>query len=316
MENSPFKNLAQEAPFELSPVAPTMLAGDKVIQFRCHRNVGCWNACCSNIDITLTPYDIIRLKNRLNLSSGDFLKAYTVPYEMDQDGTPGVKFRPVEGGTACQFMRPEGCAVYEDRPTACRYYPVALLSMRNQEEFVDRTAYAFVQEEHCLGHKEPQKQTIDEYRKDQGVDIYDEKGRGWRQLVLKKKSAGPAIGKPPAVSNQLFFMASYDVDRFRAFVSSDSFNKTYDVPLDVMATLLADDEALMEFGFNFLKHALFGERFLEEREGAYEERMARLKSRAEAIRAEYEANRQRLEDEKYAEPGRPGDLSCGTQDCG
>ena len=111
MENSPFKNLAEDAPFELSPVMPTMLAGDKVIQFRCHKDVGCWNACCSNIDITLTPYDILRLKNRLNLSSGDFLKQYTVPYEMDQDGTPGVKFRPVEGGTACQFMRPEGCAV-------------------------------------------------------------------------------------------------------------------------------------------------------------------------------------------------------------
>ncbi len=316
MEHSPFKNLADEAPFEVSPVMPTMLGGDKVIQFRCHKDVGCWNACCSNIDITLTPYDIIRLKNRLGLSSGDFLKAYTVPFEMDQDGTPGVKFRAVEGGTACQFMRPEGCAVYEDRPTACRYYPVALLSMRNQEEFVDRTAYAFVQEKHCLGHHEPQKQTIDEYRKDQGVDVYDEKGRGWRQLVLKKKSAGPAIGKPPAVSNQLFFMASYDIDRFRAFVSSDSFNRTYDVPLEVMATLLADDEALMEFGYNFLKHALFGERFLEERAGAYEERMERLKSRAEKIRAEYEANRERLEDEKYADPGRPGDLSCGTKDCG
>lgn len=316
MENSPFKNLAENAPFELSPVMPTMLAGDKVIQFRCHKDVGCWNACCSNIDITLTPYDIIRMKNRLDMSSGDFLKAYTVPYEMDQDGTPGVKLRPVEGGTACQFMRPEGCAVYEDRPTACRYYPVALLSMRNQEEYTDRTSYALVQEKHCLGHQEPRSLTIDEYREDQGVVVYDEKGRGWRQLVLKKKSAGPAIGKPPAISNQLFFMASYDVDRFRAFVSSDSFNKTYDIPLEVMATLLADDEALMEFGYNFLKHALFGERFLEEREGAYEERMKRLKSRAEAIRAEYEANREKLEDEKYADPGRPGDLSCGTKDCG
>lgn len=312
MTDSPFKNLADEAPFAPSPVMPTMLGGDKVIQFRCHKDVGCWNACCSNIDITLTPYDIIRLKNRLDMSSGDFLKAYTLPYEMDQDGTPGVKLRPVEGGTACQFMTPEGCSVYEDRPTACRYYPVALLSLRNQEEYTDRTSYALVQEKHCLGHQEPRSLTIDEYRQEQGVDIYDEKGRGWRQLVLKKKSAGPAIGKPPAISNQLFFMASYDVDRFRAFVSSDSFNKTYDVPLEVMATLLADDEALMEFGYNFLKHALFGERFLEEREGVYEERMERLKARAEAIRAEYLANRERLEDEKYAEPGRPGDLSCGT----
>ena len=111
MDDSQFKNLAEEAPFELSPVMPNMLGGDKVIQFRCHKDVGCWNACCANIDITLTPYDILRLKNRLELSSGDFLKRYTVPYEMDQDGMPGVKLRPVEGGTACQFMKPEGCGV-------------------------------------------------------------------------------------------------------------------------------------------------------------------------------------------------------------
>jgi Fe-S-cluster containining protein len=316
MDENQFKNLAEDAPFELSPVMPTLLSGEKVIQFRCHKDVGCWNACCANIDITLTPYDILRLKNRLDMSSGDFLKAYTVPYEMDQDGTPGVKFRPVEGGTACQFMKPEGCSVYEDRPTACRYYPVALLSMRNQDEFTDKTSYAFVEEKHCLGHQEPRSLTIDDYRKEQGVDVYDEKGRGWRQLVLKKKSAGPAIGKPPVISNQLFFMASYDIDRFRAFVSSDSFNKAYDIPLEVMATLLADDDALLEFGYNFLKHTLFNERFLEEREGVHEARTERLKAKAEQMRQEYQDNKDKLEEDKYSEPGRPGDLSCGTKDCG
>ncbi|HNA30112.1 MAG TPA: hypothetical protein PK437_08640, partial [Thiobacillaceae bacterium] len=77
-----------------------------------------------------------------------------------------------------------------------------------------------------------------------------------------------------------------------------------------------DDEALLDFGYNFLKHALFGERFLEEQPGAYEARMERLKSRAEDIRAEYESNREKLEDEKYSDPGRPGDLSCGSKDCG
>jgi len=314
MDESQFKNLADEAPFELSPVSPNMLGGDKVIQFRCHKDVGCWNACCANIDITLTPYDILRLKNRLEMSSGEFLKAYTVPYEMDQDGMPGVKFRPVDGGTACQFMRPEGCGVYEDRPTACRYYPVALLSTRNQEEFVDRTSYALVQEKHCLGHQEPRSLTINEYRQEQGVDVYDEKGRGWRQMVLKRKSAGPGIGKPPEISNQLFFMASYDVDRFRAFVASDSFNRTYDVPVEVMTVLLTDDEALIEFGYNFLKHVLFNEKFLEERDGAYEQRMERLKARAEVMKAEYLANRDKLEEDKYSDTPRAGDCACGSKD--
>lgn len=301
MDENPFKNLAKDAPFEAAPIIPNMLDGDHVIQFRCHQAVKCWNVCCSNIDITLTPYDILRLKNRMGLSSGEFLQKYTVPYEMDKDGMPGVKLRAVEGGTACRFMVPEGCSVYEDRPTACRYYPVALLSLRRQDEYTDRQAYALVKEPTCLGHLEERKLTIDEYRQEQGVTDYDEKGRAWRQLVLKRKSAGPSIGRPTPLSNQLFFMASYDLDRFRAFVISPSFNDTYEVPVQTMAEILADDEKLLEFAMNFLRQVLFDEKFLELRPGAQEKRLARLKEKAEQMRAEFEANRERLEDEKYSE---------------
>ena len=53
-------------PFQ-SPVVPNMVDGAHVIQFSCHKGIGCWNACCSNIDISLTPYDILRLKKRLGL---------------------------------------------------------------------------------------------------------------------------------------------------------------------------------------------------------------------------------------------------------
>ena len=140
MNEAEFKDLISDSPFAGSPVKPIMLAENAPLQFRCHRNVKCWNACCSNIDIPLTPYDILRLKKRLDMPSGEFLKQYSVPFEMDKDGMPGVKLKPVEGGTACQFMTPEGCGVYEDRPTACRYYPVALLTMRRSDEYFDRSA--------------------------------------------------------------------------------------------------------------------------------------------------------------------------------
>ena len=249
----------QNTPFPESPVLPEMLAGSKTIRFRCHRGVACWNACCSNIDISLTPYDILRLARRLDLASSEFLERCTVPYEMEKDGIVGVKLRPVENGTACRFMTPEGCGVYSDRPTACRYYPVALLSMRRQDETTDRDAYAMVREPHCLGHREPRELTIDAYREEQGVPEYDRLARGWRQLILKKKSSGPTIGKPSKRSLQLFFMACYDLDRFRAFVASDGFAALFDLPAGEMQTLLADDTALMLFGFRFLRQTLFGE---------------------------------------------------------
>ena len=133
-----------ESPFTPSPVLPTSFEGDKVIQFQCRKGIECWNACCSNIDIMLTPYDIIRLKKRLGMTSTEFLQKYTYPFEFGRNDIAGVKYKPVEGGTACQFMRPEGCSVYEDRPTACRYYPIALLSIRRADEFTDRAQYALV----------------------------------------------------------------------------------------------------------------------------------------------------------------------------
>jgi len=247
-----------DLPFQ-SPVVPNMVEGSHILQFSCRKGIGCWNACCSNIDISLTPYDILRLKKRLELSSAEFLTKYTVPYELEKDDIAGVKFRPVEGGTACQFMRPEGCSVYEDRPTACRYYPVALVSMRRQDEYVDKDSYAIVKEDHCQGHFEAHRQTIDEYRKEQGVVEYDELARGWRQLILKKKSSGPSVGKPSLKSRQLFFMACYDLDQFRAFVASDAFGQLFALPLDEREQIVGDDVALMTFGFRFLRQVLFGE---------------------------------------------------------
>ncbi|GAB4177738.1 MAG: YkgJ family cysteine cluster protein [Rhodocyclaceae bacterium] len=278
-----------------------MLDGGKRIQFRCHKGIACWNACCSNIDISLTPYDILRLKDRLGLGSTQFLAEYTVPYEMEKDGIAGVKLRPVEGGTACRFMKPEGCGVYEDRPTACRYYPVALLSMRRQDEYVDRDSYALVKEEHCKGHLEPRSLTIDEYRAEQGLDRYDELARGWRQLVLKKKSSGPAVGKPSLRSRQLFFITCYDVDSFRSFVSSKGFNEVYELAQDERAAILADDVALMQFGFRFLRQVLFGEQTIAVNREAVEARRARLGEKLRRIEREAAERMRRDEELDYGE---------------
>jgi Fe-S-cluster containining protein len=278
--------LSESLPFPESPVVPAALPGDARLQFRCRKGIACWNACCSNIDIALTPVDIVRLKQRLELASHQFLADYTVPYEMEKDGIAGVKLKPVEGGTACRFMTPEGCSVYEDRPTACRYYPVALLSMRKQDESIDRQSYAIVRESHCFGHAEPDVQTIDEYRAAQGVVAYDDAARGWRQLILKKKSSGPTIGKPSKRSLELFFMVCYDVDRFRSFVASDAFNDTFVLPPEELREALMDDLALLQFGYRFLRQVLFGEMSIELRAETVEARRARLAEQRARIERE------------------------------
>lgn len=286
-----------ESPFPQSPVVPVTLEGGAPLQFRCRKGIACWNACCSNIDISLTPVDIVRLKQRLGLASSEFLRDYTVPYELEQDGIAGVKLKPVEGGTACRFMTPEGCSVYEDRPTACRYYPVALLSIRKQDESVDRQQYAVVREDHCLGHQEPVTQTIDEYRAAQGVVEVDEAARGWRQLILKKKSSGPTVGKPSKRSLELFFMTCYDVDRFRSFVASDAFVGTFDVPPEELRLALEDDLELLQFGYRFLRQVLFGEMSIALHTDSVEQRRQRVAERRAQLEREAAERLAREDDE-------------------
>jgi len=274
-----------ESPFEASPVTPETFDEDHVIKFRCYKGIECFNACCSNIDITLTPYDIIRLKNRLGMTSSEFLTKYTVPFEFSANSIAGVKYLPVEGGTACQFMTEEGCSVYEDRPTACRYYPVGLLSMRRADENFDRASYALVEEDHCKGHQEDRAITIADYRKEQGLEEYDEHGRSWRQLILKVKSAGPSIGKLSKTSLQFFFMACYDVDRFREFIKGAGFNQSFVIDDATRKELMEDDMALLRFGDRMIRQVMFAEESIEKKTDA-EDRLIERRQEQRKLREE------------------------------
>ncbi len=280
-----------EIPFQ-SSVLPELMEEGKRFNFRCHTEVSCFNACCRQADITLTPYDVIRIKQHLGVDSATVLKNHSVPFEMDNHGIPGIKMRTTDEG-ACLFMDEEkGCTIYENRPTACRYYPVALLAMKPSDEASDKQAYSLVKESHCKGHEEANEQSIDEYRAEQGVIEYDERNRDFLQLILKKKSAGPAIGAPSETSLQLFFMACYDIDRFRKFVGSDSFRGAYQLDQSVFDQIDSDDVFALQFSMAFLKQVLFGEKTIEEQEGVWEKRVAErqeiweLRRQAEIARAE------------------------------
>ena len=137
-------------------------------------------------------------------------------------------------------------------------------------------------EEHCLGHNEERAISIADYRHEQGVEIYDEMAAGWRRLLLKKRSLGPAIGKPSERSMRLFFLASYDLDAFRAFVSNEDFQRGFDLEADYWQRLMDEDEELLLFGQRLLLQVLFGDQTLPIRQGAAEERLAQHRAKLAA----------------------------------
>ncbi|OQY56463.1 MAG: zinc/iron-chelating domain-containing protein [Desulfobacteraceae bacterium 4572_88] len=247
------------------------LSSESKFKFECHSGVKCFTKCCRGITITLTPYDIIRLKNRLQLSSEEFLAMYTEPRLLEKTDLPIVTLRLLEDEETepCPFVRETGCIVYEDRPTTCRYYPLGTASLSHKEGADDEDFYFFVNEPHCLGFEEDREWTVSEWRKDQGVDIHDEINAEWTDLLVRKRSFPPSV-KLTEQAKKMFFLTSYNIDKFKEFVFESSFLERYDPDSETVKEIKADEIALLKFGIKWLRGILFNQDALKTKEGEAE----------------------------------------------
>ena len=257
-----------DTPDKMSSIEPVRLSLDSRFRFKCHSNVKCFTKCCRGINIVLTPYDIIRLKKRLQLSSEAFLAVYTTPQLLEKTDLPVVTLKLMDDDMqSCPFVTDAGCIIYEDRPTTCRYYPLGVASLSHKEGADDDGFYFFVHEPHCLGFEEDKEWTIREWRKDQGVDIHDEINAGWTDLVVRKRSF-PANIKLTEESKKMFFLVSYNIDTFRQFVFESSFLDRYDIDAETLGKIKEDEIALLEFCLKWLRDVLFKEGNFRLKEGA------------------------------------------------
>jgi Fe-S-cluster containining protein len=240
-------------------IEPKKYTLDSKFPFECHKGMKCYTRCCSGISIILTPYDILRMKNRLGLSCDQFLAIYTKPEMLARTRLPVVIMKMLDDEKeSCPFVTPEGCAIYEDRPLSCRYYPMGSAAFREQEiQPTGEDFYFMVRETHCLGHESDKTWTVREWRKNQGVEPYDEINRDWMEIMLRKKSFGFEADLSEQ-SRGMFFMVSSNVDRLKRFVFESSFLDKYDVDQETLGTIKTDEVALLRFGLGWLQTALFG----------------------------------------------------------
>lgn len=241
----------------MNKVSPVKLGPSSRFKFRCHPGVSCFTQCCRGIHIVLTPYDIIRLKNRLQLPSGEFLAVYTEGHILEKANLPIVSLKLLDDEQkSCPFVRDDGCIVYNDRPSSCRYYPLGVGTLMHKEGADDSGFYFFVHEDHCRGFEEDREWTVDEWRRDQGVDIHDEVNGEWTDLIVRKRSFPSSI-RLTDQSKQMFFMASYDIDRFKSFVFESSFLKRFEIDPAERERIRTDEIALLHFGMRWLKWNFF-----------------------------------------------------------
>ena len=243
-----------------SVIDPVRLERKDTFRFSCHPGVPCFTRCCRNMNIILTPYDIVRIKERLEMPADLFLHLYAQPEIFVQTGVPVARLKMLEDeGGRCPFVTPSGCQIYTDRPVCCRYYPIGIASLHQHEKNSGEKEEFFflIKEGHCQGFKEQTEWTVDAWRGDQEADLYDSMNRGWLELLLRKRSFGDEAEMPPK-ARQLFYMVTTNMERFRSFIFESRFLDTYIVKEETLKRILEDDTALMKFGFEYLKQAIFG----------------------------------------------------------
>ncbi|WP_456385177.1 YkgJ family cysteine cluster protein [Desulfolithobacter sp.] len=301
-----------------SHILPEKLTLDSHLQFQCHPGVSCFTACCHNIKIVLTPYDILILRQRLGIPAHEFIMKYTEPTYLEKTDMPGVQIKLTEEKKACPFVTPEGCTVYSDRPSACRYYPVGMADFHEggSNDAKEEKFFFIVKEPHCKGFEEPKHWTIGEWRADQGVDVRDEMNKEWLRLVMRRKSFGHQASLSEA-AKRMFFMASTDLDSFRKFIFESSFLDTYEVDQETLDKIREDDIELMLFSFKYLANTLFGAEGLKIREEKIKAKVEEIKKRqdealkkAEQEYLELKAERERM---KKDQEKRARELAAGKE---
>jgi uncharacterized protein len=236
------------------------LGPDDTFQFACHPGVSCFNRCCGDVNIFLSPYDVLRMKQRVGMTSGDFLDKYTLmPVHKDMK-TPVIVLRMNEDERkTCPFLTAAGCGIYSDRPWPCRMYPLGLAAQKDTPDgWRGERFYFLLQEEVCEGFDEPRKWTVREWLENQGIGEYDEWGEAFKELTLHKFFESGGTLSPEKM--HMLFTACYDLDKFREFVFESTLLQRFEVDEDLVEEMRYSEEALLRFAFLWVRFSVFGER--------------------------------------------------------
>ncbi len=231
---------------------------EHIIAFDCSPGSPCYTKCCRDVTIALTPYDVLRLKRSLNIDSDSFIEKYTLMIPKPKKLLPLLILKMEGEEKHCPFVTPKGCSVYEDRPWACRMYPLDIND--------DGTYRIIGKPGDCLGLSSKKKWKIADWLVSQGIPTYDEMSKLLSQVILPLTVYESQISNPQIV--QMIFMALYNLDKFRDFIFNSSFLEKLQVPEDRISSVKEDDVALLEFGVDWVKFGVFGEKtfFVKDRQ--------------------------------------------------
>ncbi len=234
------------------------LGPDSTFCFDCQPSLPCFTRCCADVNIVLTPADVLELSRRTGLGTREFLDRHTLMPITKELHLPVVMLRMgPDPERRCPFVSERGCSVYQTRPWACRMYPVGAALPPARSGVEPRPAHFLFEDDFCDGRAAGRSWTVAAWQRDQGLEAREDLERGFRELVGHPWFIGGRQLDPRRI--EMFYMAAYDLDTFREFVFSTSFLARFDLEPGLVEGLRTDDRALLRFAFRWLRFALFGE---------------------------------------------------------
>lgn len=241
------------------PLPDTFQRIDRQAAFRfaCHPGIACFTECCRQLDLALTPYDVLRLKNRLDMTSGAFLEQYVIIEWDERVIFPHCSLTMVDDGRAsCVFVAAGGCTVYADRPGACRAYPVGRGASAAGAGQV-RETLVLVREAHCQGFAENRAQTPAEYFVDQGLAAYSPFNDAVLAVTQHERVASGF--RPSRAQLDQYLLALYNLDAFRQEFADGRISLRRPLTPAELQGMAGDDVQLLLLGICWLRQELFGE---------------------------------------------------------
>lgn len=229
--------------------------GTDSFAFSCHKEVKCFTDCCRMLELALTPYDVLRLRQATGLTSGQLLDHYVI---IEQDpGEPFPRFYLTmidDGRASCVFVTDQGCSVYEHRPAACRAYPLGRAVMMNENGSIAEH-FVLLREDHCLGFQEPKKQTALQYSEGQELLTYNRFNDAVAAIYQHDSIRKGFI--PTSKQIDLFTLALYNIDSFKEMLLSGELVSPTALTPKEKSHLMSDDEALLLFAINWIVQQIF-----------------------------------------------------------
>ena len=174
-------------------------------QFRCN---ACGKRCQDREDILLTPYDLNRIAQYLDIPMGKVVQDYCVCYVGTYSRLPIVAVNMKGPEKICPFLKERKCRIHAAKPTVCALYPLGRVGAY---ELGGIPRY-FIQNVSCGAKDETH--TVREWLTGYGLEESENWFREWQKLVVslaeRLNAYGPVLtGKMQSMIGEVLLSILY-----------------------------------------------------------------------------------------------------------